>query len=63
MYKNGVAIPTTNGEDEGLREFGKQSAKCKGGKKTQYVLYNLIYPYISNFICLFICIGKEKHQD
>lgn len=46
MYKNGVAIPTTNGEDEGLREFGKQSAKCKGGKKTQYVLYNLIYPYI-----------------
>ena len=46
MYKNGVAIPTTNGEDEGLREFGKQSAKCKGVKKTQYVLYNLIYPYI-----------------
>ena len=39
MYKNGVAIPTTNGKDEGLREFGKQSAKCKGGeKKQQYVL-------------------------
>lgn len=46
MYKDGAAMPTTNGEDEGLRESGKQSAKCKGGEKKKYVLYNLIYPYI-----------------
>lgn len=44
MYKNGAAMPTTNGEDEGLREFGKQSAKCKGGeKKSMYYIISFIH--------------------
>lgn len=48
MNKNGVGIPTTNGQDEGFREFGiihfETKVRIAKGKKRQYVLYNPIYP-------------------
>ena len=59
MNKNGVEIPTTNGQDEGLREFGiihfeTKVRNAKGKKDSMYYIIPFIHVHKILFMSFYV---------